>query len=228
MARTRRYDPASRLNSMPTFPDSADERTRNLGAGQIKGKVVGYQAYKKIAEDIPQSSIVGLAAALAAKENIANKGVTSGYAPLNASAQVPVANLPVGSGATQVAAGNHTHTLTFTLPVFTVSGALTVATGVFRLPIDGTYTLVGTRLMVNTAPVGADIIVDVNKNGTTIYTTAANRPRILDGANAGGPGSTPDITSLAAGDYLTVDVDQIGSGTAGSNLVVGVIVNKAI
>ncbi|OQA51512.1 MAG: hypothetical protein BWY47_00053 [Bacteroidetes bacterium ADurb.Bin302] len=65
-------------------------------------------------------------------ENIANKGVNNGYAPLDASGKVPVANLPtqhepvtisgngigltgqeitlrIGSGASEIAAGNHTH-----------------------------------------------------------------------------------------------------------------------
>jgi hypothetical protein len=31
-----------------------------------------------------------------------------------------------------------------------------------------------------------------------------------------------DVTTLADGDYLTVDIAQIGSGTAGSDLVVQV------
>jgi hypothetical protein len=35
----------------------------------------------------------------------------------------------------------------------------------------------------------------------------------------------PDVTSLAAGDYLTIDIDQIGSTVAGSNLVVTVVLS---
>jgi len=121
-----------------------------------------------------------------------------------------------------------THTLTFSLSAYFKQGTLTTSTGTIRLPIDGTYTIVGTRLMVGTAPTGAAIIVDVNKNGTTIYTTQGNRPTIAASANSGGPGSTPDVTSLAAGDYLTVDVDQVGSTVAGADLTVTVIVSKTI
>lgn len=134
----------------------------------------------------------------------------------------------LGAGANQAAAGNHTHTLTFSLPAYSKQGTLSVATGSLRLPIDGVYTIVGTRLMVGTAPTGSNLILDVNKNGTTIYTTQGNRPVILAGANSGGPGTAPDITSLAAGDYLTVDIDQVGSGTAGSDLTVAVIVSKTV
>lgn len=123
---------------------------------------------------------------------------------------------------------NPAHTLTFSLTSFYKSGTLTVTTGTNRLPIDGTYTIVGTRLMVGTAPVGASLIIDVKKNGTTIYTTQANRPTIASGQNAGGPGATPDVTALAAGDYLTVDIAQIGSTTAGADLTVAVVVNKLV
>jgi hypothetical protein len=62
--------------------------------------------------------------------------------------------------------------------------------------------------------------VDVNKNGTTIFTTQANRPTIAIGANTAL--GTPDITALAQNDYLTFDVDQIGSTVAGANLTVQV------
>ncbi len=123
---------------------------------------------------------------------------------------------------------NPAHTLTFSLTSFFKTGVLTVTTGVNRLPIDGTYTIVGTRLMVGTAPVGANLIIDVLKNGTTIYTTQANRPTIAAGQNAGGPGVAPDVTSLAAGDYLTVNIAQVGSTTAGSDLTVTIVVNKSV
>jgi hypothetical protein len=121
-----------------------------------------------------------------------------------------------------------TTSLTFSLTAFYKSGALTVTAGTQRLPIDGSYTVVGTRLTAGTAPTGADLIIDVNKNGTSIYTTQANRPTITAGQNAGGPGATPDVTALIAGDYLTVDIDQIGSTVAGSDLTVTVMVNKLL
>jgi hypothetical protein len=69
-------------------------------------------------------------------------------------------------------------------------------------------------------PVGADLIVDVNRNGTTIFTTQSNRPKILDGG--GSVPGTPDVTILFSG-YLTVDVDQVGSTTPGSDITVAVV-----
>ena len=161
-------------------------------------------------------------------EQTANKGAASGYASLDGSTKVPIAQIPTGTSGTTVALGNHTHTLTFSLTSFFKTGTLTTTTGTQRLPIDGTYTIVGTRLMVGTAPTGSSLIVDVNKNGTTIYTTQGNRPSIAASANAGGPGTAPDVTSLVAGDYLTVDIDQVGSSVAGSDLTVSVIVTKSV
>lgn len=150
-------------------------------------------------------------------EQTANRGVANGYAPLDSAAKLPVVNLPA-----------HSHSLTFSLATFSKNGTLAVSGGTMRFPVDGTYTIVGTRLMVGTAPTGADLVLDIKKNGSTIYTTAANRPRITAGANSGGPGATPDITSLVAGDYLTVDVLQVGSTVAGADLTTTVIVTKAV
>lgn len=183
----------------------------------------------KIATGVSQSKITNLTSDLAAKAGAATTitagtGLTGG-GDISTNRTIS-ANFGTTSGT--VAEGNHTHTLTFSLTSFFKTGALTATTGTQRLPIDGTYTIVGTRLMVGTAPTGASIIVDINKNGTTIYSTQANRPSIAAGANSGGPGAAPDVASLAAGDYLTVDVDQIGSTVAGSDLTVSVIVTKTV
>lgn len=142
----------------------------------------------------------------------------------------PVVPTPTSNGhaATKQYVDTLTRTLTFSLTAFSRQGALAVGAGSQRLPVDGTYTIVGTRAMVGTAPTGANIILDINKNGTTIYTTQANRPTINAGSNSGGPGSAPDVTTLAAGDYLTVDIDQVGSTLTGSDLTVSVIVSKVI
>ncbi|HEV2412739.1 MAG TPA: hypothetical protein VGS28_02955 [Candidatus Saccharimonadales bacterium] len=163
----------------------------------------------------------------AGAEMTSNKGVANGYAALNTSSQVPLGQLPTGTTVSTVALGQHTHSLTFSLSAFSMSGALFVTAGTLRLPIDGAYTIVGTRATVGTAPTGTSLILDVMKNGTTIYTTQANRPTIAIGANSTGPGNAPDVNSLAAGDYLTINIDQVGSTIAGSDLTVSIIVTKS-
>lgn len=106
--------------------------------------------------------------------------------------------------------------------VFSKSGVLAVGAGVSRIPIHGgTFTIVSVAIAVNTAPTGASLIVDVNKNGTTIYGTQGNRPTIA-ASGFQDVAEASSVTSVTTGDYLTVDIDQIGSTVAGADLVVSV------
>jgi hypothetical protein len=107
--------------------------------------------------------------------------------------------------------------------VFSYTGALIVTGGTHRLYIEETCTIVGVRASVGVAPTGSSVIVDVNKNGTTIFTTQGNRPTIAASGFTSGKITNMNVTSLAAGDYITVDIDQIGSTVAGSDLTVQVI-----
>ncbi len=103
---------------------------------------------------------------------------------------------------------------------FSQPGALTVRAGSARFPIaGGTFEIVSVAAMVGTAPTGTSIIVDVNKNGITIFGTQGNRPTIAIGANNATTGAH-SVSSVTTNDYLAVDVDQIGSTVPGSDLVV--------
>lgn len=105
------------------------------------------------------------------------------------------------------------------LAPFSRAGTLAVDTGKGRFTLPAAATIVGVTAAVSTAPTGASVIVDVNKNGTTIFSTQGNRPTIPASSFASST-AVPDITSLAVGDYLTVDVDQVGSTIPGADLVV--------
>jgi hypothetical protein len=72
---------------------------------------------------------------------------------------------------------------------------------------------------VSLAPTDASIIVDVNLNGTSIFTTQGNRPTITS-TNHYDFSSVPDVTTVVDTDYFTIDVDQIGSTIAGSDLLI--------
>lgn len=99
------------------------------------------------------------------------------------------------------------------------AGPLVTSVGSIRYRFPFAATIVGVSLAVGTAPTGASIICDVNKNGTTIFTTQANRPTILAGAfNTAAEVTNMNVTSVAAGDYLTFDIDQVGSTVSGANL----------
>jgi len=113
-----------------------------------------------------------------------------------------------------LASRSHLIPLTLTIP-----GTLVVGAGVVRWYAQRTYTIGNIHAAVGTAPTGASLIADVNKNGTTIFTTQGNRPTIAASGFTDAT-SAPDVTTLASGDYLTVDVDQIGSTIAGANLTI--------
>lgn len=128
----------------------------------------------------------------------------------------------LAGGTTTGSSSGTTTTTSSTTPIipYVRTGALTVVSGVtrFRWPISAT--LVGVSLAVNTAPTGASIIVDVNKNGTSVFTNANSRPIITASSFASTTEASPDNFSMVQGDYMTVDIDQVGSTIAGSDLTV--------
>lgn len=106
------------------------------------------------------------------------------------------------------------------LLMITLPGPATVRAGGTKIPVPtGTYTISEVRAAIETAPTGASLILDVNKNGTTIYSGGTGRPTIAASATQGTDG-TPSTTTVSGGDYFTVDIDQIGSTVAGTNVSV--------
>lgn len=101
-----------------------------------------------------------------------------------------------------------------------VSG--TLATGTNQGPryvVPQAMTIVKVWLIARTAPTSAAILIDINKNGSTIWSTQGNRATIAASATTGNT-TTFNTTALAAGDYLDFDIDQVGSSVAGVDLTV--------
>lgn len=73
------------------------------------------------------------------------------------------------------------------------------------------------ELHVQTAPTGATLIIDINEDGTTIFST---KPEIDISAETEDDNHVISDSALAAGAELTMDIDQIGSTVAGSDLTV--------
>jgi hypothetical protein len=110
------------------------------------------------------------------------------------------------------------HTLVWSM----AEGAPVVA-GTYKAPtivIPFAGTITKAYAYARTGPAGADLIFDINKNGTSIWNvTPANRVKVADAANYGTQASF-DTTAVAEGDLMDIDVDQIGSGTAGQDITV--------
>lgn len=95
----------------------------------------------------------------------------------------------------------------------TLAGGFTGATRLYN-DTGATWTILSVRATVETQPSGGSVVVDVNKNGTTIFTNQAHRPTILTATNTSGKVTNADVTSVADGDYITVDVDSTTSPAA--------------
>lgn len=101
----------------------------------------------------------------------------------------------------------------------TQADELVVLTGVTRWYPTKDIEIVSITAAVGVAPIGDTIDVDVNKNGTSILASAVS---IAASAYKSGATAPSSATTLTTTDYLTVDVDQIGSIIAGSNLTVSI------
>lgn len=84
-----------------------------------------------------------------------------------------------------------------------------------RIIVPQEAVIVGVVLHRITAGSGSSTIVDLNINGTTAFTTQANRPTVTAAAgnSASSTTSLPDVTSVLPGEYLSIDIDQVETGT---------------
>jgi hypothetical protein len=140
------------------------------------------------------------------KISLTEKGANNGVATLDSTGKIPAAQLPtVGR-----------------IQPFSSSGLLMAEAGTHRLYNDSAspWTILSVRASVGVAPTGAAVIIDINVDGTTIFTTQANRPTIADGGYTSGKKTNMTVTTVPVGSYLTVDIDQVGSTTPGSDLTV--------
>ena len=106
-----------------------------------------------------------------------------------------------------------------------INGALSTGTSVGQsFIISRSSTIVAVYIHCKTPGSSGSTIVDVNKNGTTIFTTQANRPELAyDDADSVAKSGTPDVTSLVENDVVSIDIDQVG--TDASSLSVLVVMN---
>ena len=98
--------------------------------------------------------------------------------------------------------------------------ALTVGTGkvTFRCPFA--FYVTGVSASVTTAPVGSTIICDINEAGSTILSTKLSIDASEKTSTSAASAAVISDASIAADAEITVDIDQIGSSTAGAGLKV--------
>lgn len=114
--------------------------------------------------------------------------------------------------------------------IFSKSGALSAVAGTGQYLVRRNIKILGIRAAVGAAPTGASLIADVNKNGTTIYSTQANRPTISAGSqssSAAGSPQTPTAgvslgTNTVSGASTTVTLNTASTVPSNSFLVLEV------
>ena len=123
-----------------------------------------------------------------------------------------------GIGLTQIAIAAKTECIAIACSDETTALEAGTAKATFHMPYA--FTLTGVKASLTTAPVGSVLTVDINEAGSTILTTkltidasektsaSAATPAVIGGA---GP-------ALAADALMTVDLDGVGSSTAGAGL----------
>jgi len=108
------------------------------------------------------------------------------------------------------------------------SGVLSTEIGQSAISITKACRIESIQVRVGTAPTGADLVVDINKGNrttapSTIFITQGWRPIISAGEYTYVWDSGVvfmDISDLSPGDYLTADIDQVGSVVAGADLTI--------
>lgn len=103
--------------------------------------------------------------------------------------------------------------------MWTLPGDMALGTNVAPIyESSAVLTPISVTMHVKVNPTGAALIVDINRNGTSIFTT---EPEIAAGAVLGGGNAVFVVSTVFADtDLLTLDIDQIGSTLEGTDLTV--------
>ncbi len=100
---------------------------------------------------------------------------------------------------------------------------LTTGTAKVTFHMPYAFTLTGVKAGVTTAPVGSTIIVDINEAGSTILSTKLTIDASEKTSATAATAAVISDTALASDALITIDIDQVGSSTAGTGLKVYLI-----
>jgi hypothetical protein len=96
-----------------------------------------------------------------------------------------------------------------------------VAKMTFRAPYN--FKLTNVRASVNEAPTGSTIIVDINKNGTTVLSTKLSIDATEKTSFTAAVPHVISVNTFQTDNEITIDLDQVGSTSAGKGLKVTLI-----
>ena len=103
------------------------------------------------------------------------------------------------------------------------STAHATGTAVVTFAMPYAFTLTGVKASVTVAPVGSTMLIDINEAGTTILSTKLMIDASEKISATAATAAVISDTALADNALITIDIDQIGSSTAGAGLKVYLI-----
>lgn len=103
---------------------------------------------------------------------------------------------------------------------FWIDGAVEAAEGVAYQVMPRDAVISSVYLFCQQTGTSGTTIVDIHKNGTTIFTTQSNRPSLAYNDTDGVTSGTPDVTVVKAGDVLRLDIDSAAAGAARMAVVI--------
>jgi hypothetical protein len=103
------------------------------------------------------------------------------------------------------------------------STAHATGTAVVTFHMPYAFTLTGVKAGLTVAPVGSVFTVDINEAGTTILSTKITIDASEKTSGTAATAAVISDTALAADALMTIDIDGVGSSTAGAGLKVYLI-----
>lgn len=127
-------------------------------------------------------------------------------------------------------ASNTIHGFPVELKIIVSQSGTDLATGTGKATFRTSYafTLTDVRASVSTAPVGSTIEVDINEDGTSVLSTILSIDAGEKTSETAATAAVISDTAIAADAEISIDVDQVGSTTAGEELVVTLIGTRTL
>lgn len=113
------------------------------------------------------------------------------------------------------------HPILFAGPtaLFSLPGQAFVEVGRLRFHFKQPSNILSVWAACNVAPTGADMIIDLNMNGVSVFANPTQRPLIPAGGNMSQE-AIPTTILIPVDSYLTADIDQVGSALPGGDVTV--------
>jgi hypothetical protein len=98
---------------------------------------------------------------------------------------------------------------------FGQSGVLSNVVSSMGYPVKGgTFQIQTVAAKLGTNPTTGSVVMNVKKNGTTIYSTGGNKPTVGSGATNGiATVGAHDATTVTDGDWISVDIEGTYTGS---------------